>query len=158
MLNLLFKNRLTPLNFYFLLVFACISQPLLARSLPIEPKVYLIEIRLDTQIIKAELKDSEMTRDFISLLPLTVELADYSSTEKITYLPRKLLTRNSSNGIVPEIGDITYYAPWGNIAIFYQPFSYSSGLFKLGKITDGLEYLQFTSPKQAVIELIQRNN
>ena len=121
MLNLLFKNRLTPLNFYFLLVFACISQPLLAHSLPIEPKVYLIEIRLDTQIIKAELKDSEMTRDFISLLPLTVELADYSSTEKITYLPRKLLTRNSSSGIVPEIGDITYYAPWGNIAIFYQP-------------------------------------
>ncbi|MBW3115054.1 cyclophilin-like fold protein [Providencia rettgeri] len=158
MLNLLFKNRFTPLTFYFLLVFGSINQPLLARNLSIEPQVYLIEIRLDTQIIEAELEDSEMTRDFIRLLPLTVELADYSSTEKITYLPRKLLTGNTSSGIVPEVGDITYYAPWGNIAIFYQPFSYSSGLFKLGKITQGLEYLEFTSPKQAVIELIQRND
>ncbi|HGN1707012.1 TPA: cyclophilin-like fold protein [Providencia rettgeri] len=158
MLNLLFKNKLTSLTFYFLSVFGCINPPLLAHNLPIEAKVYLIEIRLDTQIIKAELEDSEITRDFISLLPLTVELADYSSTEKITYLPRKLLTGNTSSGIVPEVGDITYYAPWGNIAIFYQPFSYSSGLFKLGKITQGLEYLEFTSPKQAVIELIQRND
>lgn len=59
----------------------------LARNLSIEPQVYLIEIRLDTQIIKAELEDSEMTRDFIRLLPLTVELADYSSTEKSLIFP-----------------------------------------------------------------------
>lgn len=158
MFNILFKNRFTSLPFYFLLVFGCVSQPLLARNLSIESQVYLIQIRLDAQIITAELDDSETTRDFIRLLPLTVELADYSSTEKITYLPRKLLTRNTPRGIVPEVGDIAYYAPWGNIAIFYQPFSYSSGLFKLGKITHGLQYLRFTSPKQAVIELVQKND
>ncbi|WP_254684251.1 cyclophilin-like fold protein [Providencia heimbachae] len=157
MFKTLFKNVLIVLPFYFLLVMTCASQPLLARNLSIESKEYLIQIRVDTQIIMAVLEDSEITRDFISLLPLIAELADYSSTEKITYLPRKLQTHNTPDGIVPEAGDITYYAPWGNIAIFYQSFRYSSGLVRLGKITHGLEYLQFKSPKQVVIELIQEN-
>ncbi|WP_337926728.1 cyclophilin-like fold protein [Paenibacillus caui] len=36
---------------------------------------------------------------------------------------------------------ITYYAPWGNLAIFYRDFRYSSGLIKLGSIDAGGEKL-----------------
>jgi hypothetical protein len=32
------------------------------------------------------------------------------------------------------VGDITYYAPWGNLAIFYRDFGYSPGLVRLGHI------------------------
>ncbi|ELZ92649.1 cyclophilin-like fold protein [Haloferax sulfurifontis] len=40
----------------------------------------------------------------------------------------------SDDGVDPEVGDITYYAPWGNLAIFYREFGYASGLVKLGHI------------------------
>ncbi|MGO2334647.1 cyclophilin-like fold protein [Providencia sp.] len=120
-------------------------------------KTHLIQIRVDNQVVIGKLDDTETVRDFIALLPITVELADYAATEKITYLPRKLLTRNTPEGIAPEIGDIAYYAPWGNIAIFYQRFHYSSGLIRLGKITQGIEHLKFKSAKQVTIVLFQEN-
>jgi hypothetical protein len=35
---------------------------------------------------------------------------------------------------IPAAGDIAYYAPWGNLAIFSKDFGYSRGLVKLGTI------------------------
>jgi hypothetical protein len=40
------------------------------------------------------------------------------------------------------VGDIAYYAPWGNLAIFIKDFGYSRGLVKLGCIESGLDALQ----------------
>jgi hypothetical protein len=34
-------------------------------------------------------------------------------------------------------GDITYYAPWGNLALFYRDFPYSNGLIRLGTLDTG---------------------
>lgn len=109
----------------------------------------------DTTVITATLIDSKTTQDFISLLPLTLTLDDYSSTEKISYLPRKLSTEGAPSGVDPSIGDITYYAPWGNLAIFYKDFGYASGLILLGKIdNNGIEALSVSGSVQATIELI----
>ena len=39
-------------------------------------------------------------------------------------------------------GDITIYAPWGNVAIFCKNWSYSKDLIKIGRIDgDGIEVL-----------------
>jgi Cyclophilin-like family len=38
----------------------------------------------------------------------------------------------SMAGSDPSIGDIAYYAPWGNLALFYKDFGYSNGLITLG--------------------------
>lgn len=59
---------------------------------------------------------------------------DRVSTEKIFYLSRKLTTQGTPEGYEPRAGDIAYYAPWGNIAIFHEDFRYSPGLVKLGTI------------------------
>lgn len=45
-------------------------------------------------------------------------------------------------GYNPSVGDITYYAPWGNIAIFYKDFGYASGLIKLGRFDSGIGLIQ----------------
>ncbi len=55
-----------------------------------------------------------------SLLPLSVTLTDYASTEKISDLPRRLATDGAPDGFDPSAGDIGYYAPWGNLAIREQ--------------------------------------
>ncbi|WP_321999012.1 cyclophilin-like fold protein, partial [Priestia megaterium] len=67
---------------------------------------------------------------------------DYAGTEKISYPSNKLSTEEAPLGIDPTVGDFTYYAPWGNLAIYYKDFGYSKGLIKLGKIESGVEKLQ----------------
>lgn len=104
----------------------------------------------------ATLIDSPTTRDFIALLPMTLKLDDYASTEKIAYLPKKLTTQGAPAGIDPAVGDITYYAPWGNLAIFYRDFGYSQGLIKLGSFDTGVEAPDVHGPLNVTIELISR--
>ena len=83
------------------------------------------------------------SRDFYNMLPMTLMLEDYASTEKIAYPERKLDTTGAPEGYNPSAGDITYYAPWGNLALFYKDFSYSRGLIRLGEFDDGGALLKF---------------
>jgi hypothetical protein len=80
--------------------------------------------------------DTAAGRDFASLLPLTLTLSDFHSTEKIADLPRTLETSGAPTGVAAAAGDITYYAPWGNLALFYRDFPYSDGLVRLGRFDD----------------------
>ena len=114
-----------------------------------------IRITLQDTVITATLTDSQTSRDFVSLLPLTLTFEDYAGTEKISYLPRKLSTEDAPSGSDPSVGDITYYAPWGNLAIFYRDFGYANGLVVLGKINEGLEGLSVPGSVEATIELIK---
>ncbi|MDM5071990.1 cyclophilin-like fold protein [Aeromonas bestiarum] len=114
-----------------------------------------IKMTIAGQIITATLDDSHSARDFFAMLPLTLPLEDYAGTEKIAYLPRKLTTQDAPKGIDPDAGDITYYAPWGNLAIFYRDFGYSTGLIKLGRIESGLSHLTTTSAASITIEAIE---
>jgi hypothetical protein len=127
---------------------------------PISPNLastVKISITVQGKVVTATLADSPTTRDFVSLLPLTVTLSDHASTEKVTYLPRRLSTDGAPAGSDPSAGDIAYYAPWGNIAIFYKDFGYSGGLIKLGRIESGMDVLNVPGQMQATIELIDKD-
>jgi hypothetical protein len=100
----------------------------------------------------ATLKDNATARDFLALLPTTLTLEDYAATEKISYLRRKLSTAGAPAGSDPSAGDIAYYAPWGNLAIFYEDFRYSTGLVLLGRVDSGIEALRVPGPRKVTIE------
>jgi hypothetical protein len=93
-----------------------------------------IRIKLEDKVLTATLIDGKTARDFVSQLPLTLTLEDYASTEKISDLPKKLSTDGAPSGSDPSVGDIAFYAPWGNLAIFYRDAEYAKGLIILGKI------------------------
>ena len=120
-----------------------------------EQVVSLMKIDIDVEgaTITATLDDSPAARDFASLLPLTLTLEDYNSTEKISTLPRRLSIEGAPAGFDPSPGDLTYYAPWGNLAIFYKDFGYSTGLVKLGAIVFGAEALNLPGSLKATIRL-----
>jgi hypothetical protein len=111
-----------------------------------------IRIQIEGRFVTATLEESQAARDFLSLLPLTLTLTDYNSTEKVADLPRKLSMKGAPTGVDPDVGDITYYAPWGNLAIFYRDFGYSSGLVKLGRLDSGVEVLSGRGPVRVTIE------
>ena len=56
-------------------------------------------------------------------------------------LPRKLDTTSAPASYTPEAGDITHYAPWGNLAIFYKRFRTSKGLVRLGAFDGPIDAL-----------------
>lgn len=93
-----------------------------------------MKIRLvtDDQTMHATLADSPSARDFAAMLPLTLLLRDHAGTEKIADLPHALTQQGAPAGSKPVPGMIAYYAPWGNLALFYRDFAWSSGLIPLG--------------------------
>ncbi|MCX7671739.1 MAG: cyclophilin-like fold protein [Anaerolineae bacterium] len=117
-----------------------------------EARTMKIRLTGNGQSMTATLIDSPTTRDFAALLPLTLTVEDYASTEKIAYLPRKLSVVGAPAGITPVPGDITYYAPWGNLAIFYRGFRYSEGLIRLGSLDGGADGMEARGPWTITIE------
>jgi hypothetical protein len=119
-----------------------------ARRGTSDQQVRTMKIRMDVEgrAVTATLDDNDTSREFVSLLPLTLTLKDYAATEKISDLPRRLSTKGAPAGTDPSIGDITYYSPWGNLALFYKDSGYASGLVKLGRIDAGLDALNHPGP------------
>jgi hypothetical protein len=111
-----------------------------------------IRLTVNGKPMSATLLDNATARDFLALLPTTLTLEDYAQTEKISYLPRKLSAADAPAGSDPSVGDITYYAPWGNLAIFYKDFGYSTGLIQLGRIDSGIEAVAVPGPLKVTIE------
>jgi len=114
-----------------------------------------MDIRITTAetTLAGTLNDSAAAHDFAAMLPLTLTLSDFHSTEKIADLPGALRTTGSPSGTAARAGDITYYAPWGNLAIFYRDFGHSDGLIALGRIHDPLAALTGTANDGATVTI-----
>jgi hypothetical protein len=93
-----------------------------------------IRIEFNGASMTATLDDNPSARDFASILPLDLTIDNYSTNEKIAYLPRKLTEEGSGPFGNERPGDLCYYAPWGNLAFFYAGYRYSGGLIRLGRI------------------------
>ena len=94
-----------------------------------------IRVTLDGRPVDATLNDSPAARDFAGLLPLALDLEDFHQTERIADLPRRLTTVGAPEPAVPKVGDLTYYAPWGNLALFHRDGdSANADLLVLGHI------------------------
>ncbi len=115
-----------------------------------------IRLTVGGTVLTATLLDNATSRDFLSLLPLTLTLRDYAGTEKVSDLPRRLSIADAPAGVDPAVGDIAYYAPWGNLAVFHRPFGHSTGLVTLGRIDAGIEALRRPGRLTVKIELVER--
>lgn len=79
------------------------------------------------------LYDNATARDFLSMLPLDLTIKDYGGNEKIAYLPRKLAIDGHGPFANELPGDIGYWSPWGNLALYHGSYHYDPGLVRLGR-------------------------
>ena len=114
-----------------------------------------IRMSIEGTPLTATLDDNVASRDFASLLPLALTLTDYAATEKISDLPRRLSTEGTPPGSEPAVGTLAYYAPWGNLALFYRDAGYANGLVRLGTITSGMDVLKQPGPLKVDIQLLE---
>ena len=61
------------------------------------------------------------------------------------------MSQDLAGGFKPSAGDLSCYAPWGNLAIFHKGFEYSSGLIRLGRLETGLEAMRRKGPLPVVL-------
>lgn len=113
-----------------------------------------IRLVVGEQVATATLYDNATARDLASLLPLSLTMTDYDTIERVSALPRKLSTQGAPEGMAPMAGELTHYAPWGNLAIFIEARSYSRSLLPLGKVDEGLSILSRPGPYKVRIERV----
>ena len=93
----------------------------------------------DTEVIY-ELNDSPAADSLYEMLPLTVEVEDYSTNEKIFYPPEELACVETplASSDTGE-GTLAYYEPWGDVVMFYDVYNENSSLYELGYAVSGIE-------------------
>ncbi|CQR55912.1 cyclophilin-like fold protein [Paenibacillus riograndensis] len=67
-----------------------------------------LRLRINDKQIVVSLCDYPISKDFLSLLPLTASFEDYVGKEKISYLPRKLNIDAAPSDCGPVVGDVAY--------------------------------------------------
>lgn len=101
-------------------------------------------------------EDNPTTRDFLTMLPLTLSFEEFNGREKISYLPRDLDTTGSP-GHDPNDGDLIYYSPWGNIGFYYNAdgIGYSDQVIHLGTYNTSLEQITRLEGNDVTVTIIQ---
>lgn len=118
-----------------------------------------VVMKVNGKIYNVELLNTKAAKDFYNLLPLTMKLTDYAGAEKVSELGEKfdLDISDSPKASAGKSGDISLYAPWGNIAIFYNNGPHAQGLVKLGHIVEGGKWLEeYRSDFEITFEKIER--
>ncbi|MBP1909480.1 cyclophilin-like fold protein [Methanolobus bombayensis] len=88
-----------------------------------------------------ELNDGKAAKDLYEQLPLTVDVEDFSNNEKTFYPPNRLDTTNTPMANAKS-GTLAYYAPWGDVVMFYDSFGSAGGLYELGNVVSGEEHIK----------------
>ena len=99
-------------------------------------------------------EDNPATRDFLSMLPLTLIMEEFAGREKIADLPRPLHYEGSP-GADPEVGDLIYFVPWGNLGFYYDTtgIGFSEQTIHLGRYNATPEELARFEGQEVRVEL-----
>ncbi len=122
---------------------------------PVKPQTMKIRLKVEDKVITATLSDSETTRDFVSLLPLTLTMNDLFGREKFARLPRAI-SEEGRRTYTYEVGQVIYWSPGPDVAIFYRNDGAkipNPGIIVIGKIDSGVAALDVTGSVKVTIEL-----
>ena len=100
-----------------------------------------INIKVGGKILTATLADNATAQDFVSVLPLKVSMNDLFGREKYGDLP-KALSENGARRNRYEVGDIAYWSPDHQFAVYYHQDGESipsPGVIPIAKIDAGAE-------------------
>ncbi|WP_050778989.1 cyclophilin-like fold protein [Succinatimonas hippei] len=90
----------------------------------------------DTKYVVTVDENTAAGKLFLEVLPLSLNFENFGSNERIAYLPHKLDMNSYEEPISVKRGGMTYYVPWGNLAVFRKSFSCSADLAPLGAMSE----------------------
>jgi|GEM_PF-260345 len=99
-----------------------------------------IRVETDTHSIVFLLNGSPAAISLYAQLPLTLPVENFGINEKIVYPPEELEVDGTPPAEGPA-GTLAYYAPWGNVAMFYGTCGGAGGLYALGEAVTGADQI-----------------
>ena len=114
-----------------------------------------IRISIADKVVTATVADNATARDFVSVLPLKVSMKDLFGREKYANLP-KALSENGPRTTSYEVGDIAYWSPAHDVAIYYKQGGESipsPGIIPIAKIDAGAEAFNVPGSLKVMIEI-----
>jgi len=116
-----------------------------------------LRLTVTGKTVRARVIDSPTARDFISLLPLTLTMNDLFKREKFGHLPRAI-SREGKHTHTYALGEIAYWSPGPDIAIFYRHDGEripDPGVIVIGKIGSDVEALNVPGVVKVTMELVE---
>jgi hypothetical protein len=92
-----------------------------------------IRITIGDTVLTARLFDNSTANDLAAQLPLTISFRDLNGVEKTAPLPRKLSVEGMPSGDDPNVGDVGYWAPDGDLVFYYGDVGYWTGIMRIGE-------------------------
>ena len=114
-----------------------------------------IKINIGGKILTASLADNATARDFVSVLPLNLSMKDLFGREKYGDLP-KALSEDGPRKNRYEVGDIAYWSPDHQFAVYYHQDGESipsPGIISIAKIDGGMELFSVPGSVKVTIEV-----
>lgn len=119
-----------------------------------EVETMRIAVRDESHTIVFALNESDAAKELYTQLPLTIEVENFSSNEKIFYPKNELSIEGTPLANSGGAGILAYYAPWGDVVMFYDSFHSASGLYELGNAIEGVDQISSLSG-QITVEKIE---
>jgi hypothetical protein len=121
------------------------SEPTSGEAVPTDPAgVVRIRLIIGDDVATATLEDTAAARDFAAMLPMTIDMHDLFGREKPGRLPRQLSIDRARREFDYQVGELAYWSPGNDIAIFYADDGQAipqPGLVRLGTIDTGLDVI-----------------
>jgi hypothetical protein len=114
-----------------------------------------IDIKIGGSVLTASLADNATARDFASVLPLKVSMRDLLGREKYGNLP-KALSEEGPRKNRYEVGDIAYWSPDQQFAVYYHQDGEaipSPGVIPIARIEAGAEAFNVPGSLKVTIEI-----
>ena len=115
-----------------------------------------IRIRMGDQTGTATLNASEVTRDFVAMLPLSIRMREHLRREKTGPIPRPLSERTGGSPTY-QSGDLGYWRPGRDFVIYYRHDGLtipSPGIVILARLDSGTELFDVAGPVEVTVERI----
>ena len=114
-----------------------------------------INIKIGDKVLTASLADNATARDFVSLLPLNLSMNDLFGREKYGDLPKPLSEKGPRENRY-EVGDIAYWSPDQQFAVYYHQDGESipsPGIIPIANIDAGAEAFNVPGSVKITIDL-----
>ena len=112
-------------------------------------------IKVSGKTVTATLMDNPTARDFASLLPLNMSMNDLFGREKFGHL-QKALSGKGPRTNTYVVGDIAYWSPAHDLAIYYHHDGESipsPGVIPIARISSGTEVFNVPGSVNVTIEI-----
>ena len=115
------------------------SQP---TESPLKSSSMTVKITSQGRTATFQLYDTRAAKEFYGQLPLKADLSNFRDAQWMFYPPQKLSIADSEAYHDGKKGELSYYAPWGDVFMLYKDFYARDEMHRLGVGLSGIDEIE----------------